>query len=440
MKRNRKKLTAAAVFICVLGLNITPVLAADSTQTDYSVSKLYAASSKPLLTLDKAIEEAVDNSDVLKLDKKKIYYQSQTDAVNEDLEDFNDVDGDLEDYKDDSRDIAMKKLRQQKEFDEDIVVQKTTKAYNSIVTSQMKIDKAAKELDIKSQELGYIKIKESLGMVTTTDMMSKELEIENLENAQKSSENALKDLEYSFEVLTGLDITDYSLQQDIEMKKFNTSKDMDDYLDDVIDRYLKYSEQMVELNQDYYDDEDNYITLSSSSSAKFKIKDLSSSDLEDYKDAIAEAKNNIADKTNIDTDFESYKKYLDSYNNYTGAVSAYTAALSARLTYLNTRLGVYENETSLKESKKAFKEQLRTLYTNLITTEDNINYLKKCIDLNKKKVSDAKLKYDLGLITKANYDALVAGSADLDLQLRNAVETYNTLKTEIEKPWIAFSN
>ena len=82
---------------------------------------------------------------------------------------------------------------------------------------------------------------------------------------------------------------------------------------------------------------------------------------------------------------------------YTTSVATYTGALAGRLIYLNTKLGIYENETSLDETKKQFKEQLRTIYTNLITTEDNINTLKKNIELNNKQLSNAKLKYDLGL-------------------------------------------
>ena len=64
----------------------------------------------------------------------------------------------------------------------------------------MKIDKAAKELEIKNKEIGDSKLKESLGMVTSTDLKSTELEIENLQITQKSIENTLKDSQYSFKV------------------------------------------------------------------------------------------------------------------------------------------------------------------------------------------------------------------------------------------------
>lgn len=79
------------------------------------------------------------------------------------------------------------------------------------------------------------------------------------------------------------------------------------------------------------------------------------------------------------------------------------------------------------------------MYTNINTIEDSINTLKKNIELNNKQLSNAKLRYDLGLITKSDYNTQVVSSEDLELQLRSAINNYNTLKEEIKKPWITFS-
>ena len=42
-------------------------------------------------------------------------------------------------------------------------------------------------------------------------------------------------------------------------------------------------------------------------------------------------------------------------------------------------------------------------------------------------------------MTKSDYDTLVINSRDLEFQLRDAIYNYNTLKEEIQKPWIPFS-
>ena len=128
--------------------------------------------------------------------------------------------------------------------------------------------------------------------------------------------------------------------------------------------------------------------------------------------------------------------HMMTYNNNT---NKYTGILASRLTYLNTKLSNYQDETNLNENKKKFKDNLKTYYTNLLTSEDKINYYKKNIELNNEKLSNAKLKYDLGMITESDYNTQVVNNEHLDLELRTEIINYNNLKEKIQKPWIAFS-
>ena len=213
---------------------------------------------KSVLTLDDAIKAAISISDTLALDEQKISYQDKTNDITKKQDDYNNVDDNKDNYDNNTADNSLNKLKQQRDFDEDILINKVTTKYNAIVTSQMNIDKAAKELEIKNTELDDTKFKESLGMTITIDLKSAELEIQNLQNTQKSSENTLKDAEYSFKVLTGKDVTQYSLEQDVKFEQLKIDGSVDEYLDNVIDSYLEYSEQLVKLNKDYYDN--NYET------------------------------------------------------------------------------------------------------------------------------------------------------------------------------------
>ena len=56
------------------------------------------------------------------------------------------ISDDKKDFNEDTRDIKLKQRKQQRDFDEDKLIQKITTAYNDIVTSQMKIDKAEKDI------------------------------------------------------------------------------------------------------------------------------------------------------------------------------------------------------------------------------------------------------------------------------------------------------
>ena len=246
---------------------LVPAFAADTTtQNTSTITSVQAQTNvQPVLTLDDAIKAAISNSETLTLDEQKISYQDKINNVNEKLDDFsvdsNTISDENKNLDSDTADITLNQLKQQRDFDEDKLIQKTTKAYNDIVTSQMKIDKATKDLEIKNKVLNDTKLENSLGVVTTTDLTATQIQIESLQNQQKSSQNALKDAQYSFKVLTGKDVTQYSLEQDIKYERFKIDGSVDEYLDNAIDNYLKYKTQLIQLNKDYYADDSNSITV-----------------------------------------------------------------------------------------------------------------------------------------------------------------------------------
>lgn len=422
MSKKLNKLVAIAIGISVMSGSIIPALAADNVtkQADStSVKASQMVNGKPLLSLDEAIKEAISSSNTLLLDDYKINYQNTSNDVNEDLDDANGVSDDKKDYNKDTRENSLNQLKQQRDFDVDTLTQKVTKAYNAIVTSQMKIDNAAKELEINNKLLNDQKLKFSLGIVTETNLKTTELQIQKAENDQKLSMNTLKDAQYNFKVLTGKDVTQYSLEQDITYEKLKIDGDLDEYFDSVIESYLKYKSELIALEKDYYHDSDNKVTQDDVTTAK-----------------------NTSDSATAPTitDGETYEQYMEAYNKYESEKSAYKNALSSRLTYLSTKLSMDQSDTSLDETKKQLKETLKGLYTSILSEEDTINYEKQNIELTNKQLSDAKLKYDLGLITQSDYDKLVASDEELNIELRSAIDSYNTLKTEIEKPWIVSSS
>lgn len=424
MRRNINKIIAFAAFISVINGSIIPASAEENIQNSYnSTSMQTQTNGKTVLTLDEAIKSAISNSETLALDYQKISYQNQTNDVNEELDDYKNIDDDKKSFNDDTRDITLNKLKQQEDFDQDILSQKITNKYNDIVTNQMKISEAEKTLEIKKKLLEDIHLKESLGIITPTNVQSTELEIEKLEIAQKSRENALKDSEYSFRALTGKDVTQYSLEQDVSYETLKVDGSIDDYLDKVIDNYLKYSEELVNLNKDYYNNSDNKVSSSDVASAKSAAEAATAPVRSDYPSPTY-----------------TYEDYENAKATYDATISAYTSEVSLRLAYISNKLSVDKDKTSLNENKRQFKDSLKTYYTNILTSEDNINYYKKNIELSNMNLSYAKVKFDLGMITESDYNAQLVSNEDLNLQLRSEIINYNILKEKIQKPWIAFSS
>jgi len=426
LKRNLNKIVAFAIGISIINGSIVSTFAADNTQnTDIIANMKIQTDQKGVLTLDDAIKSAISISEILALDEKKISYTDKINDVNKTIDDNPQLVGKAEiemsdnrkDLNEDTRDIKLKQCKQQRDFDEDKLIQKVTNSYNDIVTSQMKIEKAKKDIELKNKDLSVIKVKNYVGSTISVDVDANTVSLEDLQNQLKSSESALKDAQYNFKVLTGKDVTQYSLDQDIKYDTFKIDGSMDEYLDNVIDNYLKYNMQLIELNKNYFDDSDN------------KAEDITD------KDKPSDEKPILSN----DGDLKAYQEYATKLDDYYQKRQVYAFKLSIRLAYLNAKIGTYESETNLDEAKKQFKEQLRNFYTMLTNTQDNIDLLKKNIELNNKQLRIFKVKYDAELITKTDYDHQVVNSEELNIQLRSAIDRYNTLKEEIQKPWIAFS-
>jgi hypothetical protein len=427
MRKNINKIVAFAIGISIMSGSIMPVFAADATQnTNLSVEN--QNSQKPVLTLEDAIAEAIRNSETLALDDKKISYQDKTNDIKDMQDSFNKVSDDVNDYDDDTADIKLKKAKQQRDFDEDLLRKKVTDKYNDIVTSQIKIDKAAKDLAVKNKGLEDDEVRASLGMKRLIDVKTTKLDIQNLQNTQKTNENKLNDSEYSFNVLTNKDVKQYSLEKDVQFEPLKIDGSIDKYLDDSIDSYLKYTEQLVNINKDYYDkdyEKDNKITTDDMTTAETEANTAVKPVEPQY----------VAGDT--DANFTKYIDYENKVNIYNATKSKYTGILAARLTYLNTKLSNFQDQTNLNENKKKFKDSLKGYYTDLLTSEDKINYLKKNIEITNENTSNLKLKYDLGMITESAYTTQVLSSDDLDIQLRSEIINYNTIKEKIQKPWIS---
>ena len=158
MRKNINKLVAFAIGISVMSGSIVPAFAADTTtQNTSTITSVQSQTiGQPVLTLDDAIKAAISNSETLTLDEQKISYQDKINNVNEKLDDFsvdsNTISDENKNLDSDTADITLNQLKQQSDFDEDKLIQKTTKSYNDIVTSQMKIDKATKDLEIKNKD------------------------------------------------------------------------------------------------------------------------------------------------------------------------------------------------------------------------------------------------------------------------------------------------
>lgn len=426
MRKNINRLVAFAIGISVMSGAAIPVFAADSTTTTSNSTTATSAQStttavsgqtqtnnivtgtqvkvKPILTLEAAISAGISNSGKLGLQKKKINLQEDKLDIQEDL-------GNDDGYAHDSQDLAIKQAKQDKEILEDQITQDVTDAYYEIVAGDKKLENMKKDLEIKTKEFKDSELKQKLGLLTSTDLKTLEINLQTAKNSLQDKENTLKNSKDFFKVLTDKNLNDYILEQDPKFEVFKIEGSVDEYLDNIVEKYYKYEKRSAELLKDYVKD----IKVSRPSEAP------SSSDYSDDVDAT----------TGLVT-----KSARAKYND---AMDKYKADMASYQNYLETRYNSSVKSVTLDDNKKNTKQTLKTNYAKLLNLENTINTDRANLEVNNKQLSTLKLKYDMGLVTKTEYNKQVLQSEDLDTKLRADIDEYNKLKNKIRKPWLAGS-
>ena len=438
MRKNLNKIVAFAIGVSVISGLAIPVMA-DTKVTYANSDSTNQNNTKQVLTLEDAINGAKSCSNTIAILDENIRLMQNINSLSDKKDDVVNSSDDSgsgltdtqKDYDEDKRKLQLNQLEQKRDFMVDKLSQSVTNAYNALIISQLEISQLKNDIELQKTEIQQYNLKKSLGLVTDINIDQVNLGLQKNLNDLDNKQNTLKDDKENFKVLTGKDVDQYTLEDKIEYKKFALDGSLDEYLDGVIDEYVSYTQEINDLNKDFWNDDDNKVTNGDVSDAKDFYeanKDKKAPSLSDY----------LGDKTGDDR-INAIADYLKDSNSYTTGLSAYTGAIGLRMNYLQNKSSVTTSELELNETKDQYKKALRTMYTNLLNIEKSIDLLNSNVELSNKQLRINKINYDLGLKTKLDYDKSVSESETLNNQLKSTINSYNTLKAQLEKPWIALS-
>ena len=395
MRKNINKLVAFAIGVSIIGGSIIPAFAADTTTQNTSTTTNVQAQAnvKPVLTLEDAIAAGIANDNTILLEIKNINLQEDKLDIQDDINDSG--------YDYDNQELVVKQEKQKRDFMEDQVAQNITDKYNDLIAQSKSLEKIKKQIEVETKKFNDAKLQKDLGLMTSINLSQVEINIQTLKNSEVNAENKLKNSQDYFTVLTGKDLNKYVLDGDINYEVFRIDGSIDEYFDNIIDKYLEYDKESYDLFKDHVKDD---------------LKDTLPDTLPDKSSFSSDATDGTV--TNPQTQNQKYQKVIEGYT-----------------AYLDAKFRVVGKSVELSEKKKSYKQILNAYYTTLLSLENNINVLKSNIELSNKQLSIAKLQVDLGLITKTQYNSQVVASEDLDINLRGLIDNYNKIKNSIEKPW-----
>lgn len=439
MKKNISKIIVIGIGLSVIYGSIVPSFATENVGNNQSISLSISAdksdsiilgattkntqslSAKPIITLDKVITAAIENSGKVALKSKQIkMYRDEIKLQNAKDDYFETINEKVYDFPYDKLDLLKKQTNQSEEFLQDQITNDITNKYNAVILKQMEINKLKTNLEIKTKDLENMKAKISIGMITNNQLYDKQIEVKSLQDDIKSKEGSLQNnLDY-LEVLTKLNLSEHTLDSSTNYEVFRIDGSVDEYIDDKIDIYLKYEDKIIELTRDYFDElEDD------------GIKDIPDEDKVPMPDKYS-ASFNTTNETTGENVFDSSK--------YALALIAYEKKLTNYQSYLEGNYSIDAAKVKLDDSRKNLRNILKENYSTLLDLENKIDRLNEQIKSTNEKLRYAKSKADMGMITKSDYKSQVVKSYDLDISLRNLINTYNNLKNNIQEPWILSNN
>lgn len=438
MRQKIRRILTIGSVISVMTSSIIPVFAVE-TIGNLNVSKsspvyvndgknlslnqnIQTTSEKKILTLDKAIGGAINNSEKLALKSKEIKMYEDKMDIQEKTNDYYEAIGQkIYDYPYDKLEIQEKQAEQSKAFMEDQIASDITNKYNDMILKEIEINKLKRNLELKKKDLDCMKGKLELGMATPNQVTDAQIEIKSLQDEIIAKENSLNNNKDYFKVLTDLDLKNtYSLDYNVNYTKFKIDGSVDEYIDDKIDKYVKYDAEILNLTKDY-------------------IKEIKDDGIKDIMDKEIEK---IPDKSScviINADgtysFDS-GSYALKLIDYQQKQQEYYTKLNAYGEYVDGKYNLSAAQVKLDDTKKNLKNGLKESYSTLIDLENKIDTLKEQVNSTNTKLSFAKAQVDMGLMLQNDYYKQIVESGDLDTALRKLIYTHDNLRDSIEKPWI----
>ncbi|MCC0652866.1 TolC family protein [Clostridioides sp. ES-S-0001-03] len=431
MKKKVSKIIAIGCGVGIITANLMPAYANDNTSSINKVDNATLSDStkrtaeKEFLTARDAVSAAIKNSEKLKMKSEEIKMLKEKLEVQDEFDSFTGSDNS---FPYDQIGLLKNQSEQAKYFMEDQIANDITNKYNDLVSRENELDKIKHNLEIKTKEIKDMKLKKDLGLVTSLETESAELELQTLQNTQKSKLQELKNNQDYFKLLTNINLDNYQLDKEYRFESFRVGGSVDSYMEGKVNEYLKYDQLILERTEESFnDDDENKADLPDRPNLTRPVAPT-----KPEQGSLTDAEYEVL-KKKYDKDYEQYEKAVEAYNLER---QTYASGLTTYANYLQQKYNTENGLVTLEDSKKALKKGLIDSYAQLLALEDTIGTTKKQLELSEKQLKNTKLRYDLGLITLTDYKKQVVSNEDAKNSYDTLIVNYNSLKNGIEKPWI----
>lgn len=269
--------------------------------------------------------------------------------------------------------IDVEETEQKKVYRKDVLAKNVTDAYQNMVLLQKNINLLEEQISLGTKQVQQAKIKKEKGYC---DELTYEKAVQALENSKVSldqTEKKLVDAKKSFLQLTNLNVDNYTLELGVDYEPFVLDEDIVSYATGMANQLVKYTTQKAQLGED---------------------------------------------------DFWAHIYQ----SGPEGGGPTYT-------TYLEQKASVQNAKDNAKSAYDTYKLLIQTKYTSLNAQLDAIQTKASEYNTSIKDMRILEIKYEAGYVSAIDYETQKVALDAKQVEYLNQVYEYNSLKTQVEKPW-----
>lgn len=202
---------------------------------------IYGADDKPILKLEDAVKAAFTYSNQLSLNAKEKELLREKLKANQSNA--------YEAY----QKVYLEKAKNENDTEvlKDQITYDMTNRYDKIVTAKKEEQLLDHTIAVKSKELAQMKVKKEMGKMSTIDYEKAELELAQLKVKKQAKLEFLNHEMSFFKLITGKDLVQYTLEDDLTFEVFRVPGNLERYMDTTITTYLKYDRDLAQFTRDH---------------------------------------------------------------------------------------------------------------------------------------------------------------------------------------------
>lgn len=196
---------------------------------------------KPVLSIEEAITSAYSESNdlIFNLKQQKILEEKVKISSGSSFVEY------------ETLDIQRRENARKEDYIRDQIAYDVTNRYQNLINLEQEIKNLEQEILVQTKSLNQMSTQKDKGLISGLQYQAAELELKSLETSLKTKIETLSSDKSYFKLITGKDLKDYSLDEELIYEPFHIEGSVERYCNDKATVYNRYNKERADLKKNY---------------------------------------------------------------------------------------------------------------------------------------------------------------------------------------------